>query len=88
MTLSCTDQTSQAGPGDARGSPNPEKTMETSVLSSQDIQNAAHLSVSRVQSKRNQTIHFVNFIASTKVSSLIFQSYCFHQEQYILPGGL
>lgn len=88
MTLSCTDQTSQAGPGNARGSPNPEKTMETSVLSSQDIQNAAHLSVLHVQSKRNQTIHFVNFIASTKVSSLIFQSYCFHQEQYLLPGGL
>lgn len=85
MTLSCTDQTSQAGPGDARGSPNPEKTMETSVLCSQDIQNTAHLSVSHVQ---NQTIHFVNFIASTKVSSLIFQSYCFHQEQYLLPGGL
>lgn len=92
VTLSCTEQTSQTEAwwklGDARRSPNPERTMETSVLCSWDILNAAHLSVSRAQRKGNQAIHFVNFIASTKVRSLIFQRNCFHQEQCLLPGRL
>lgn len=91
VTLSCTDQTRQMGPGECWLKPGGAQTQRRQwrhQFCVPETFNVAHLSMLHVQSKGNQKIHFVNFIASTEVRSPIFQSNCFHQEQRLLPGRL